>query len=395
MTAPTAPLSYDQAVLAAAAIHAAQAAAVTDPVATLAATAEQIAAARDKSAAWAKGQIRRLWASVNPYNAAQVLAFSKQAAALMDSAQTAAGRVAAVGQAQQLAAAGIVVSPSPSLPIDVRAAGAEVKKGQLVLHQATSSVDYDGADRSVKVSKADMSTQGVFMRPAAVYRYAVSTDTPHADAVALAGQRIDDLVDDNLMLSQRLAQQQVLVQAVDLDTGKTKSGPRVVGYRRVIHPEKSKGGSCGMCIAASDRIYHVAELLPIHTHCWCTVAAITEDHDPADDLNAVDLKQLYAHAGGNTVAHLKRTRYQVDEHGELGPVLVPQKAYRGAGYKGRGGKTGTPSAKAESPADVARRNLPTFKATLDRLRAENNPADAPKIAYLERMVAKFSDAAGE
>lgn len=394
MTAPTIPLTYQQAVAAATAIHATQTPA-PDPVATLAATSAQIAAARDKSAVWAKSAIHRLWAMVNPYDAAQVKAFTEQAAALMDSAQTAAGRFAAVGQAQQLAAAGIAVSPSPSLPIDVRGAAAVVKKGQLVLHQAASSVDYDGADSSVKVSKADMSTQSVFARPAAVYRYAVSTGTQHDDAQALAGQRIDDLVDDNLMLSQRLAQQQVLVQAVDLDTGKTKSGPRVIGYRRVIHPEKSKGGSCGMCIAASDRIYKVDKLMPIHTHCWCTVAAITEDHDPADDLNAVDLKQLYAHAGGNTVAHLKRTRYQIDEHGELGPVLVPQKGYRGAGYKGRGGKMGTPSAKTESPADVARRNLPTFRATLARLQAEGNAADASKIAYLERMIAKFGDATGE
>ena len=34
-------------------------------------------------------------------------------------------------------------------------------------------------------------------------------------------------------------------------------------YRRVIHPELSKGGTCGLCIAASDRIYFVDDLLAL------------------------------------------------------------------------------------------------------------------------------------
>jgi hypothetical protein len=46
------------------------------------------------------------------------------------------------------------------------------------------------------------------------------------------------------------------------------------------------------------------------------------------------LEQLYAQAGGvggvSTTAApaLKRVRYQVDEHGELGPVLVPRGAHK-------------------------------------------------------------------
>ena len=55
---------------------------------------------------------------------------------------------------------------------------------------------------------------------------------------------------------------------------------------------------------------------------------MTEDYDPADELNAVDLSQLYRDSGGTSGAHLKRTRYQVDEHGELGPVLVPKAKYK-------------------------------------------------------------------
>ena len=81
-----------------------------------------------------------------------------------------------------------------------------------------------------------------------------------------------------------------------------------------------------MCIAAAERIYHIAELMPIHDRCKCTVAVVTEDHDPADELNKADLKQLYEDAGGTSAAHLKRTRYQVDEHGELGPDSCPSRS---------------------------------------------------------------------
>lgn len=42
---------------------------------------------------------------------------------------------------------------------------------------------------------------------------------------------------------------------------------KVTGYRRVLHPELSKGGSCGLCIAASDRTYYKDQLLPIHARC--------------------------------------------------------------------------------------------------------------------------------
>ncbi|MBZ4500176.1 hypothetical protein [Mycobacterium avium] len=321
MSAPSQPLTYDQAVAMAAALAASKT--TPDPAVVVAGMAEKIIATREATAAWAKNAIRRLWVSVNPYDAMAVQAFAAQAATIMQAAQTAAGRVAAAAQAQQLAALGVAVAAAPSLPLDVRAPSAAVKRGQLVLHQAASTIDYDGAGPDVHVSKADMTTAGVFERPAAVYRYAKSIDA--ADPAAQAGQRIDELVDGNLMLSQRLAQQQVLVQA----------GAKVTGYRRVIHPELSRTGTCGMCIAAADRVYKVDKLMPIHAHCKCTIAPVTDEHDPGDDANGIGLAQLYGHAGGNTVAHLKRTRYAIDEHGELGPVLVPKKAYkpRSAGSK--------------------------------------------------------------
>lgn len=387
MTAPADRLTYRQAAAAAKAIHAAGSAA-PDPVSTVANMAEQIIAARENAAAWAKTAVRHLWAAVDPYDPKQVQVFAEQAAALLGSAQTAAVRVAAAGQAQQLAAAGIVVNAAPSNPIDVRAPGAVVKGGQLVLHHGAAHVDYAGTGGPVKVSKADMSTQGVFQRPAAVFRYATSVDA--ADAAGQAVARIDSLIDDNLMLAQRLAQQQVLVAAVNLDTGGTRSGPKVIGYRRLIHPELSRGGTCGMCIVAADRIYSVAELMPIHAECKCTVGAVTEDHDPADDLNAVDLAQLYKDSGGNSAAHLKRTRYQVDEHGELGPVLVPKKAYKPRSAKSKvrvGGNASLSDLPAQ--ADIAKHQIGVLEANLAKMRADGVSEDSSKVAYHLKLIEKL------
>lgn len=297
-----------------------------------AAGAEAAITARERAAAHAQQAIAGLWASVNPYNRDDVTAFAGQAARILGTAQSAAARVAAVTQARQLTVMGVKASSAQQVPLDVRAQGAKLVRGRLVLHRPDAKVDYAG-DR-VRVDAESMTTSRVFERPAAVYRYARSQGVPESDASGQAVIRIRTLVDDNLMLAQRLAQQQVMAAAaVDLDKAAKADRPVIVGYRRVIHPELSRGGTCGMCIAASDRIYKIGTLMPIHANCKCTIAAITEEHDPADDLNAVDLRALYKDASGNTVAHLKRTRYQVDEHGELGPVLVPQKK-----YKPRGGK---------------------------------------------------------
>ncbi|WP_048890665.1 hypothetical protein [Mycobacterium heckeshornense] len=360
-----------------------------DPVAVVRRMSRQMILARDRSSQMAKRAIEALWRAVDPFDDAQVRRFAAQAAKIMAAAQAASARAAAAGQAQQLAALGIRVQAIPSNPVDVRAAGATISGGKIRLQHRSVTVDYDGGP-DTKIRPAQMTTQAVFQRPAMVYRYEASKSSPAAEQ--RSNQRIENLVDSNLLLAQRLAQQEVLANAVDLD----RKGPRIVGYRRVIHPELSKSGTCGMCIAASDRVYKVSELLPIHDHCHCTIAPVTEDHDPGGALNGLDLKQLYEHAGGNTVAHLKRTRYTIDEHGELGPVLVPDKPYKPRSEQSRRitGAAKSTAKQVESPDDVGRRNLPAFQRHLERLRANGVPEDSPKIAYLQNMINKFVGTTG-
>lgn len=104
----------------------------------------------------------------------------------------------------------------------------------------------------------------------------------------------------------------------------TERKPRgVVGYRRVLHPELGSGRPpCGLCVVASDRLYHVEDLMPIHARCRCSVAVVTADSDPGKSLNEDDLGAIYKAAGGNTARQLARVRVEYAEHGELGPILV-------------------------------------------------------------------------
>jgi hypothetical protein len=95
----------------------------------------------------------------------------------------------------------------------------------------------------------------------------------------------------------------------------------IVGYRRIIHPELShKTGVCALCLIASDRIYTVGELLPVHSGCHCTVVPIFHDSDPGDQLNQQDLAAIYKLAGSNRAGDLIKVR--IHQHHELGAILT-------------------------------------------------------------------------
>jgi hypothetical protein len=325
----TAPISYSEALAQAAAAYvAAQAAAQTPDVGDVVRRmAERTVSHREKVAAWAVRLIEQLWSAVNPYDAGQVADFAQQAARVVEAGQTSVARATAAAQSQQFAAMGVEMpTPVPSAPVDVRAADLQVEDGVADLDYETTTVEYqpdvpeDVKPARVRVTVQDSRTEEVLTRPARVYRYGRSQGQSAADANAAAKSRVRVIVQDNLMLSQRIAEAESLAQAVDLDN-------RVIGYRRIIHPELSRGGVCGMCIVAADRLYKVAELKPIHHNCKCTVAAVTKDFDP-QSINDTDLGRFYKDAKGNTLRDLKRTRYQVDAHGELGAVLVPKVKHR-------------------------------------------------------------------
>lgn len=159
---------------------------------------------------------------------------------------------------------------------------------------------------------ADMTD--VFSRPAKTFRRLRSEGVDPAEAFRQSMLQAAQISDLNMTLAQREAYQATFARL--------ESQAGITGYRRIVHPELAKSGSCGLCIVASDNVYHTAQLLPIHGNCNCTVLPIVGQIDPGNSLNNHTLGDFYAAAGDSTFGEdLKKTRYVVNEHGEYGPTL--------------------------------------------------------------------------
>jgi hypothetical protein len=166
--------------------------------------------------------------------------------------------------------------------------------------------------------RAGVTPAEAYLRPAEQFRYARSQGADEAKATQAALQRAEVLAETDVALAARAQSRRFMVVH------------RVDGFRRVIHPELSKSGTCGLCIAAADRIYHRAELMPLHDRCACTTTPIINGIDPGHSLNRSDLDALYKAAGSTGRADLSKVRITVHHHGELGPLLAP----KGAAFRG-------------------------------------------------------------
>lgn len=268
--------------------------------------------------------VQAQWRRINPYNAAEVREFSRQVGRMVVASQRSVATVHAAAQQVQLQAMGIHQPVTVTIPDNVRGASVTFGKSPKVHAPAEVTIGYGDGTETVKSATA--SPDKLFERAAETYRYEKFTGKDHAAANTAAETRIASLVDDNMILSARMASQQTLKLVSDKDA-------RVIGYRRIIHPELSKGGVCGMCIVAADRKYHIGDLQPIHTRCNCSIAPIAKINgayvDPGHRLNQDDLDRLYSHAKdaspdqrATSIEALTRTRYRIVQHHELGPVLT-------------------------------------------------------------------------
>lgn len=202
-----------------------------------------------------------------------------------------------------------------------------------------------------------------YNRPAEQYRYNKSIGKNDREAMEAAIKRVEELADLDMELAMRKMASNII-----------RATPKVTGYRRVLHPELSETGtSCGLCIAASTRVYKKEELLPIHDHCHCGVMPIVGDEDPGNQFNEDDLKVLYELAGDSTDAQaLSRVRYKINEHGELGPYLVEQ------GAKNRSAGKKTPSNTGYSLKESIAAQIASIEKSLPRL-IERRKAGEPKL----------------
>ncbi|MCZ4066438.1 hypothetical protein O1W71_01985 [Microbacterium sp. H37-C3] len=178
--------------------------------------------------------------------------------------------------------------------------------------------------------RSDVPIVEVYKRPARAYEQAIRTGKTPEEAEQVMRTRLETIAETDLAAAIR-----------DEAKRTFKAAPKVVGFRRVIHPEMSKTGTCGLCIVAADRFYTVEDLLELHDGCHCTVAPITSDADPGLRLNRDDLDALYAAAGSTFADDLKRIRVTSVEHGELGPILIRDgDSFRGVDAVNRATKRG-------------------------------------------------------
>lgn len=162
---------------------------------------------RDRAADYAKAVLLALWAPVNPYDRKQVKDFAAAAVKTLTAAQTAVGRAAYASITAQLDALGIKVGGAATIPIDLRAPAVTVRAGKATLARGDSTVRYADGD-SVTVTAQDMTTEAVLQRPAAGFRWIQAEEG--VDAAEQSGLRIERIVDDQLMLAQRLGETQAL-----------------------------------------------------------------------------------------------------------------------------------------------------------------------------------------
>ena len=158
--------------------------------------------------------------------------------------------------------------------------------------------------------RSGVSPLDVYRRPGLQYRYAIKQGKSEAEAREIALERAESLATTDV----RIAGRDESVR----DYAKVKG---VLGWRRILHPELSRSGPCGLCVVAADRVYKSGDLEDIHDGCVCGKLPITDFDDPGLRMNRNDLDRLYAAAGGNAGDLLKRIRVQVHENGEIGPVL--------------------------------------------------------------------------
>lgn len=150
----------------------------------------------------------------------------------------------------------------------------------------------------------------VYERVAAEYRRGVASGVGEQQALSQAVQRARAMASTDLGLAHQKQAKRFMDARRELKY-----------FRRVIRPEASQSGTCGLCAAASDRKYWRGDLLPIHARCKCLVIPVTEALDPGSQINEETLGELYE-AGGSTYAKdLKKVRVTVEDHGELGPQL--------------------------------------------------------------------------
>lgn len=189
--------------------------------------------------------------------------------------------------------------------------------GSMVIEEMTGASPLSATENLSGTARIGVTASVAYGRVAKRYGYIRSLGYSPDAAKASAIDRVRRMMDLEVGLASRMQMQRLFSQNTQT----------ITGYRRVIRPELSKTGVCGLCIAASDRIYSTGEMMPIHPGCYCETLPIVGNDDPGFSLNTADITRLYRTAdqnrevGAPTRSQLSSVRMVEYTHGEYGPML--------------------------------------------------------------------------
>jgi hypothetical protein len=227
--------------------------------------------------------------------------------------------------------------------------------------------------------RSGVSGMDVYRRPAEQFVYALSQGSSVEDARTIGVERLTGLGTQDVKLAERDEADRVY-----------KASGKVIGWRRIIHPELSKTGTCGLCLVAATRFYTRGDLMPLHgPSCNCGTFPVTKTDDPGLKLNQDDLQNIYDTAGSTAAEDLLNTRVQVNEHGELGPILVREgDHFRTAKDAGR------PEYVKPTPKSIRsaqEKAVGEARGELSHLQSLSNP-DARSIKYVREHLTTLEQA---
>lgn len=210
-----------------------------------------------------------------------------------------------------------------------------------------------------------VSVEDTYQRPVRDVRYLESTDVEPQRAMETARERLERVAETDLQLARTISAQQVMYRF-----------PQAIGWRRIIHPEL--GRVCGLCIAASDRVYGRIEKMDMHPACKCTILPVIGGMDPGRKLNEEDLTRLYEAAGSTEGRALSKLRIETKQNGELGPILTP------AGTEFKSPKT----ARQQLSPDAQDRRRNQLQRQVDELRSRERMTDwhQARLEQLESLL---------
>lgn len=152
-----------------------------------------------------------------------------------------------------------------------------------------------GASEVLAGIRGGVSPEEVYRRPFVAVWSALRDGVRWEDAVSLGLDRAVGAAATDV----QLAMTHGMSAYSSADTG-------IYGFQRVPN-----AGACQLCLIASTQRYHSGQLMPIHSHCGCGVAPLTE---PSGQIINRDRYERIKR--GSDV------KLKVRDHGELGPVLT-------------------------------------------------------------------------